>query len=186
MTVDGHTYQLPGPFLVMATQNPNEMEGTYPLPEAQRDRFMARVSVGYPQPAAEADMLASHGARDPLSDLQAVTTAEQMQHIIGAVRGLHVSPALRRYVVDLVTATRKHQRLRLGASPRAGLQLQRAAQAHAALAGRAHVIPEDVQAMAHVVLPHRLILNGEAQLARASAGSIVAEILQQTRVPALS
>ncbi|MBW8173586.1 MoxR family ATPase [Ornithinimicrobium sp. Arc0846-15] len=186
VTVDGHTYSLPGPFLVMATQNPIEMEGTYPLPEAQRDRFMARISVGYPSATAEAQMLLSHGSTDPLTELQPVTTAEQMRYVVNAVRKLHAAPALRQYVVDLVAATRSHPQLRLGASPRASLQLLRASRAHAAQTGRDHVIPEDVQVMAATVLPHRLMLSGEAQLARATTESITADIIRNTRVPAAS
>lgn len=186
VTVDGRTYPLPGPFLVMATQNPIEMEGTYPLPEAQRDRFMARVSMGYPDPAAEADMLLSHGSSSPLTQMEPVTTAEQMRGVIAAVRTLHAAPALRQYIVDLVGATRSHPQLRLGASPRASLQLLRASRAHAAVAGRDHVIPEDVQVMAAKVLPHRLMLTGEAQLARATTDSITADLIHRTRVPAAS
>ncbi|MCE0488204.1 AAA family ATPase [Ornithinimicrobium sediminis] len=184
VTVDGESHQLPRPFLVMATQNPIEMEGTYPLPEAQRDRFMARISLGYPSPEAELEMLTSHGERDPLAALQPVTTGVQVQEQIEAIRSLHTSPALRRYIVDLVTATRRHQLLRLGASPRAALHLLRASRAHAALAGRDHVLPEDVQWLAGPVLTHRVIPTGEAQLARTSTAEIVAEVVQRTPVPA--
>ena len=184
VTVDGESHQLPRPFIVMATQNPIEMEGTYPLPEAQRDRFMARISLGYPSADAEFEMLTSHGQRDPLGALDPVTTGDQIQTQIEAIRGLHTSPALRRYVVDLVTATREHRLLRLGASPRAALHLLRAARAHAALAGRDHVLPEDVQRLAGPVLTHRVILTGEAQLARTSAAEIVTEVVRRTAVPA--
>jgi MoxR-like ATPase len=184
VTVDGESHQLPRPFLVMATQNPIEMEGTYPLPEAQRDRFMARISLGYPSPEAELEMLTSHGERDPLAALQPVTTGAQVQAQIEAIRSLHTSPALRRYIVDLVTATRRHRLLRLGASPRAALHLLRASRAHAALAGRDHVLPEDVQWLAGPVLTHRVIPTGEAQLARTSTAEIVAEVVQRTPVPA--
>lgn len=183
VTVDGHTYELPHPFIIMATQNPVEMEGTYPLPEAQRDRFMARLSVGYPTAAAEVDLLEHHGSRSPLEGLEPVTDAEGIVRLVEAVRTVHASPAVRQYVVDLATATRHSSHIRLGASPRATLHLLRAARAHAALAGRDHVLPDDIQALATVVLEHRLLLSSEAQLARHSAADVVAEIVQRTRVP---
>ena len=183
VTVDGTTYGLPGPFLVMATQNPIEMEGTYPLPEAQRDRFMARVSMGYPSGAAELAMLESHGEHDPLGDLRPVTDGATVQRQIQAVRQLHTAPALREYVVSLITATRRHSSLRLGASPRASLQLLGAARANAALSGRDHVLPEDVQRLAPNVLSHRLILTGESQLTGRTTGDVISEILQRTPVP---
>lgn len=183
VTVDGQTYPLPRPFLVMATQNPIEMEGTYPLPEAQRDRFMARISMGYPSARSEMAMLENHGRISPLDELTPVTTAAEVQRQIEAVRGLHIAPALRQYVVELVTASRTHRMLRLGASPRAGLQLLRAARAHAALAGRDHVLPEDVQAIAVPVLAHRVLQTGEASLARASTADIVRDLVSRTTVP---
>ncbi|MGD8200752.1 AAA family ATPase [Ornithinimicrobium sp. W1679] len=184
VTVDGHTYPLPRPFLVMATQNPIEMEGTYPLPEAQRDRFMARLSMGYPSALSEMAMLASHGGVSPLEALTPVTTSEEVQAQIEAIRELHVSDALRRYVVELMAASRHHRMLRLGASPRAGLQLLRAARAHAALAGRDHVVPEDVQAIAVPVLSHRVLATGEASLTRHSTSDIVRDVVERTAVPA--
>lgn len=183
VTVDGTTYPLPAPFLVMATQNPIEMEGTYPLPEAQRDRFMARLSMGYPAASAEMSMLAHHGGSNPLDSLEPVTDAAQVHRQIVAIRSLHVSTALHRYVVDLVTATRNSKSLRLGASPRAGLQLLRAARTHAALAGRDFVLPEDVQAMAVPVLAHRVLLTGEAHLGRRTAADVIDETLRATPVP---
>lgn len=183
VTVDGETYQLPEPFIIMATQNPVEMEGTYPLPEAQRDRFMARLSVGYPTAASEVDMLDHHGSRSPLDGLDPVTDAEGIVALVRAVRTVYASPAVRQYVVDLATATRTSSQIRLGASPRATLHLLRAARAHAALAGRDHVLPDDVQSLATVVLEHRLLLSSEAQLARRSAAEVVADILARTRVP---
>lgn len=183
VTVDGTTYQLPDPFLVMATQNPIEMEGTYPLPEAQRDRFMARLSMGYPEPKAETDMLASHGSRSPLEALKPVTDAAHVHRQIRQIRRLHVSPALREYVVALTNASRRHSSIRLGASPRAGLQLLRASRTHAALQGRDFVLPEDVQQMAPPVLSHRLMLTGEANLARRSGSDVVDDLLRTTQVP---
>lgn len=183
VTVDGHTYELPNPFIIMATQNPVEMEGTYPLPEAQRDRFMARLSVGYPTDTAEVDLLDHHGAHSPLEGLEPVTDAEGIVALVRAVRTVYASRAVRQYVVDLAAATRTSSQIRLGASPRATLHLLRAARAHAALAGRDHVLPDDVQALATVVLEHRLLLSSEAQLARRPAAEVVADILQRTRVP---
>ncbi|WP_016906983.1 AAA family ATPase [Streptomyces xiaopingdaonensis] len=184
VTIDGETHQLPEPFMVVATQNPVEMEGTYPLPEAQRDRFMARVSIGYPSPAAELEMLDVHGATSPLDDLRSVTHAHDVCKLIGAVREVHVSDAVRRYAVDLVAATRSHPELRLGASPRATLHLVRAAKAAAALAGREFALPDDLQSLAVPVLAHRLLPTAQAQLNRRTAEQIVGELLQQTPVPA--
>ncbi|WP_229331411.1 MoxR family ATPase [Streptomyces sp. UNOC14_S4] len=183
VTVDGHTYELPAPFMVVATQNPVEMEGTYPLPEAQRDRFMARVSMGYPSPEAELRMLGTHGAAAPLEDLQPVAHAHDVLKLIEAVRAVHVAEPVRRYAVDLVTATRHHPELRLGASPRATLHLVRAAKAAAALAGREFALPDDVRALAVAVLAHRLLPTAQAQLGRRTAEQIVLEILQHTPVP---
>lgn len=184
VTVDGTTYPLPRPFLVMATQNPIEMEGTYPLPEAQRDRFMARLSMGYPSAASEKAMLLSHGGTNPLDGLTPVTTAAEVQTAIEAVRGLHTADALREYVVEIMTASRTHRLLRLGASPRAGLHLLRAARAHAALSGRDHVLPEDVRTMAVPVLAHRVLPTGEASLARHSTADLIRDLLSRTTVPA--
>jgi MoxR-like ATPase len=183
VTIDGQTYPLPDPFMVIATQNPVEMEGTYPLPEAQRDRFMARVSIGYPSPAAELEMLDVHGAAPPLADLQPVAHAHDVIKLVEAVRGVHVADPVRRYAVELVSATRAHPELRLGASPRATLQLVRASKASAALAGRDYVLPDDVQELAVPVLAHRLLPTAQAQLGRRTAEQIVSEIVQQTPVP---
>ncbi|WP_428999876.1 AAA family ATPase [Streptomyces cyaneogriseus] len=184
VTIDGKTYELPSPFMVVATQNPVEMEGTYPLPEAQRDRFMARVSIGYPGPEAELRMLDVHGGVSPLDDLQPVAHAHEIVKLIEAVRGVHVAEPVRRYAVDLVAATRTHPDLRLGASPRATLHLLRAAKASAALGGREYALPDDVQALAVAVLAHRLLPTAQAQLGRRTAEQVVQEILQQTPVPA--
>ncbi|MFG2633180.1 AAA family ATPase [Streptomyces sp. NPDC048362] len=184
VTIDGQTYELPSPFMVVATQNPVEMEGTYPLPEAQRDRFMARVSVGYPSVEAELRMLDVHGGVSPLEDLQPVAHAHEIVKLVEAVRGVHVSEAVRRYAVELVAATRVHPDLRLGASPRATLHLLRAAKASAALAGREYALPDDIQALAAAVLAHRLLPTAQAQLNRRTAEQVVLEILQRTPVPA--
>ncbi|MDI3403025.1 AAA family ATPase [Streptomyces cavernicola] len=184
VTIDGKSYELPDPFMVVATQNPVEMEGTYPLPEAQRDRFMARVSIGYPSPEAELQMLDVHGAVSPLDDLQPVAHAHDIVKLIEAVRTVHVAEPVRRYAVDLVAATRTHADLRLGASPRATLHLLRAAKAAAALSGREYALPDDVQSLAVPVLAHRLLPTAQAQLNRRTAEQVVLEILQRTPVPA--
>ncbi|MFI0899517.1 AAA family ATPase [Streptomyces sp. NPDC020983] len=183
VTVDGTSYELPSPFMVIATQNPVEMEGTYPLPEAQRDRFMARVSVGYPSPEAELKMLDVHGGVSPLDDLQPVAHAHEIVKLVEAVRQVHVADPVRRYAVALVGATREHPDLRLGASPRATLHLVRAARASAALDGREFVLPDDVQALAAPVLAHRLLPTAQAQLNRRTPEQVVAEILHRVPVP---
>jgi MoxR-like ATPase len=162
VTVDGTTYLLESPFMVIATQNPVEMEGTYPLPEAQRDRFTARISIGYPTPAAELEMLDTHGSSSPLDQLKPVATATDVRAVILAVRGVLVSAPVKQYIIALANATRKAPELRLGASPRASLHLLRASRARAALAGRDYVIPDDVQALAASVLTHRLLPTTEA------------------------
>jgi len=181
VTVDGQTYELHKPFIVMATQNPIEMEGTYPLPEAQRDRFMARISMGYPSPSAEFAMLDTHGGASPLAALRPMTDAATVARLITVIRDIWASPAIRQYVVDISTATRASSALRLGASPRATLHMLRAARSVAALEGRDHVLPDDVQTIALPVLAHRLILSGESQLARRTAEDVLREILR--RVP---
>ncbi|TXS50928.1 AAA family ATPase [Streptomyces sp. t39] len=183
VTIDGHSYELPDPFMVVATQNPVEMEGTYPLPEAQRDRFMARVSIGYPSASAELQMLDVHGAVNPLDDLQPVAHAHDIVKLIEAVRGVHVAESVRKYAVDLVSATRTHPDLRLGASPRATLHLLRAAKASAALSGREYALPDDVQGLAAQVLAHRLLPTAQAQLNRLTAEQVVLDIVQRTPVP---
>ncbi|WP_431951348.1 AAA family ATPase [Actinacidiphila sp. bgisy167] len=183
VTIDGSTYPLPSPFMVIATQNPVEMEGTYPLPEAQRDRFMARVSIGYPSMEAELQMLDVHAGVSPLDDLQPVAHAHEIVKLVEAVRTVHVSAAVRHYAVSLVSATRDHPDLRLGASPRATLHLVRAARATAALDGRDFVLPDDVQSLAAAVLAHRLLPTAQAQLNRRTPEQVVAEIVQRTPVP---
>lgn len=184
VTVDGTTYLLGRPFMVLATQNPSEMEGTYALPEAQRDRFMARVHMGYPDRSSEIQMLQAHSADDPLESLAPVTDAAEVRAMIDAVRQVYVAPAIDAYVVDLVSATRQHSHVRLGASPRAALHLLRAARASAALSGRGHVLPDDVQRLAVPVLAHRLVLTTDAHLSRTSAQDVVTEILTRVPLPA--
>ena len=158
VTVDKHTHELARPFVVMATQNPIEYEGTYPLPEAQLDRFMVRVSLGYPSAKQETDMLDDHGERDRVLDLEPVADVGDILAAQMAAGAVHGSEALRRYVVGLCAATRSDPRVELGASPRAGLMLFRAAKANAALDARGHALPDDVQELAPSVLSHRLLL----------------------------
>jgi MoxR-like ATPase len=181
VTVDVHTHELARPFVVVATQNPVEYEGTYPLPEAQLDRFMVRVELGYPDPEDEADMLGDHAVGDRVLDLEPVASVAEIVAAQEAAARVHASETLRRYVVALLEATRGDARLDLGASPRAGLMLLKAAKALAALDGRDHALPDDVQALAPSVLPHRLLLAPDA--AGSDRGSVVREALE--RVPAL-
>jgi MoxR-like ATPase len=162
VTVDVHTHELARPFLVLATQNPIEYEGTYPLPEAQVDRFMARVSLGYPSAAAEAGMLASHEAGDRVLALEPVVGPTEVVALQEAAARVHAAPALREYVVELLGRTRTDPRVELGASPRAGLMLLRAAKALAALDGRDHALPDDVQMLVQPVLAHRLLVAPDA------------------------
>jgi MoxR-like ATPase len=183
VTVDGRTYQLESPFMVIATQNPVEMEGTYPLPEAQRDRFTARVAMGYPEPTAELEMLDVHGGTSPLDKLEPVATTAEVRALIEAVRGVYVSQAIKKYAIDLVVATRHSPDLRLGASPRSTLQLVRAARAHAALSGRDYVIPDDLQDLAIPVLAHRLLPSIEAQGQRRLPEHVVADLVRRVPVP---
>ncbi|NJQ17027.1 AAA family ATPase [Streptomyces bohaiensis] len=183
VTADGETYALPKPFMVVATQNPVEMEGTYPLPEAQRDRFMARVSMGYPSFEAELRMLEGHGESSPLDALRPVVQDHRLVKLMEAVRGIHVSDPVRHYALNLLDATRNYPEVRLGASPRAGLQLLRAAKASAALQGREYVLPDDVQALAVPVLAHRLLPTAQAQLNRHTTEDLVGEILTHTPMP---
>ena len=183
VSVDGTTYRLDAPFMVVATQNPIEMEGTYPLPEAQRDRFMARIQMGYPTPSAELDMLDTHGTSDPLAKLSPVTDAATVRGLIEAVKGVYVSPAVKHYLVQVVNATRNSRDLRLGASPRATLQLLRASRAHAALAGRDYVTPDDVAALGVAVLAHRVLPSTDAQLARRTVTDVIAQAIASVHLP---
>ena len=185
VTVDGTTFHLEAPFMVVATQNPIEMEGTYPLPEAQRDRFMARISVGYPAPAAELRMLDTHGQISPLEELRPVTDAHEVAGLIEAARHIHVSDEVRRYAIDLVNASRTSPELRLGASPRATLQLVRAARAAAAMEGRDFVLPDDIQHLAVSVLAHRLLPTAETQISRRTTEQVVAGLVAAVPVPSL-
>jgi len=183
VTVDGTTFPLQGPFMVIATQNPVEMEGTYPLPEAQRDRFTARISLGYPPRAAERDMLDTHGSSSPLEALKPVARASDVQDLAIAVRRVLVSDQVKDYIISLANATRTSPELRLGASPRATLQLLRASRAWAALDGRDYVIPDDVQRLARPVLAHRLLPTAEAIVERHQPEQVVDRIVGQLPLP---
>jgi MoxR-like ATPase len=183
VTVDGTTYSLQEPFMVIATQNPVEMEGTYPLPEAQRDRFTARISLGYPLPAAEREMLDNHGSSSPLDQLSPVARASDVQELVIAVRGVLVSDQVKDYIISLANATRTSPELRLGASPRATLHLLRASRAWAALDGRDYVIPDDVQRLARPVLAHRLLPTAEAIVERHLPEQVVDRIVAQLPLP---
>jgi MoxR-like ATPase len=185
VTVDGRTYPLTPPFMVIATQNPIEMEGTYPLPEAQRDRFTARISMGYPSAESELAMLDAHGSSSPLDTLEPVAQAEDIRELIAAVRTVHVAEPLKQYVIRLVAATRSSPELRLGASPRATLHLLRAGRARAALDGRDFVIPDDMQTLALPVLAHRLLPSAEAVVTQQSPERVLAAIVEHLPLPQL-
>ena len=185
VTVDGRTYTLTPPFMVIATQNPIEMEGTYPLPEAQRDRFTARISMGYPSAESELAMLDAHGSSSPLDTLEPVAQAEDIRELIAAVRTVHVAEPLKQYVIRLVAATRASPELRLGASPRATLHLLRAGRARAALDGRDFVIPDDMQALALPVLAHRLLPSAEAVVTQQPPERVLAAIVDHLPLPQL-
>lgn len=184
VTVDGNSYRLDEPFMVVATQNPIEMEGTYPLPEAQRDRFMARISMGYPDKDAEIEMLETHQATSPLAKVSAVVTAAEVAAMITTVQQVYVSQAVKEYTVSVGRATRESPLLRLGASPRSMLQLLRAAKATAALDGRDFVLPDDVVHLAEAVLAHRIILDRKAAGAGETPHSVLRGIL--SRLPVTS
>lgn len=184
VTVDGSTHALPRPFLVVATQNPLEMEGTYPLPEAQRDRFMMRISKGYPDAAAEALMLRQRDTVNPLAAVAPVTDAASVAQLIAWARSVHVAPAIEEYAVALAQATRSDPALHLGASPRATLQLVRAAKVGAALDGRDFVIPDDVTALLNAVFAHRLLpARGAHRLGAQPIESALRQIVERVPVP---
>ncbi len=184
VTVDARTWGLPRPFLVIATQNPIELEGTYPLPEAQLDRFLMRVPMGYPDRDAELAILETHGVGHVGPDeLEPVTTAADVAAAAEAIVGVHVAPALRAYIVDVVEATRRDTELALGASPRGALALQRAARAMAASAGRDYVIPDDAKALASAVLIHRVLVAPEAELRGVTAAGVLERVLASVPVP---
>jgi len=183
VTVDGVSYQLPPPFMVMATQNPIEYEGTYPLPEAELDRFTMRIAIGYPPLADEAKMLSVQATDQPLDRLECVASAEELMEAIDDARRVFVEESLNRYVVTLLRQTRSDSRLYLGASPRAGIALMRVAKARAVVSGRDYVEPDDVKTVAPTVLAHRLILAPEARSSGLDAEDLVRSVLERTPVP---
>jgi MoxR-like ATPase len=183
VTVDGVSYQLAPPFMVMATQNPIEYEGTYPLPEAELDRFTMRIDIGYPPLADEAKMLTENASETPLDRLECVASAQEVFSAIEAAKAVFVEESLNRYVVAVLRQTRTDSRLYLGASPRAGLALLRVAKARALVAGRDYVQPDDVKIVAPRVLAHRLILAPEARSAGTAAEELVADVIERTPVP---
>ncbi len=183
ITVDGVSYRLPEPFMVMATQNPIEYEGTFPLPEAQLDRFMMNISIGYPKASDEMNILDSHQHHHPLDDLAQIMTADELVIIQQQVRNIHVDPSIREYIVAIANATRNHPNIYLGASPRGSLALFRAAQALSAMRGRGYVIPDDVKLLARPTLAHRIIVTPAARVRSITSTAILDEILQSVPVP---
>ena len=183
VTVDGVTYSMPTPFLVLATQNPIEYEGTFPLPEAQLDRFFMRISLGYPMMADEIRMLEGQQMQHPLDSLQPVASVEQVVEAQRRVRQVRVADELKRYILDLVTGTRKHHEVYLGASPRGSLALFRASQALAALAGRDYILPDDIKTVAIPTLAHRMIIGSAARIRDVDARMIVQEVVGSIPVP---
>jgi MoxR-like ATPase len=186
VTVDGETYLLEPPFLVIATQNPVDHEGTFPLPEAQLDRFLVRLSLGYPSQEEEGKMLELLRKEHPIEKLEAVVSAAEVIACQQSVREVYVDPKVRDYIVEIIRATREHDDIALGGSPRASMALYRAAQALAAVRGHDFVLPDDVKRMASSVLAHRLIIRPESRLRKVTAAAVVAEILNETSVPTLS
>jgi MoxR-like ATPase len=182
-TVDGVTYPLPRPFIVLATQNPIEYEGTFPLPEAQLDRFLLRVSLGYPSRSEEIEVMSRQQSVHPLEQLGQVVDAQELLDAQQAIRNVHVDRLIREYIVALVDGTRRHDDVYLGASPRGSLSLQVSSQARAAISGRDYVIPDDVKALAEAALAHRIILNPSARVRNADARGVIADILRATPVP---
>lgn len=183
VTIDGVTMPLPAPFLVLATQNPIELEGTFPLPEAQLDRFIMRVQIGYPTEGEEDDILLRFEGESPLETLQPVVTVDELVRLRGLVPRVHCEPSVRRYVIAIVRATRVHPALEIGASPRASLAMFRAARALAAIRGRDYVLPDDVKFLAPAILIHRLILGSQSRLRGRAAADVVAEVLAEVPVP---
>ncbi len=183
VTVDGTTYPMARPFLVLATQNPIEYEGTFPLPEAQLDRFMLRITLGYPLPADEMKMLDSQRQTHPISDLDQVISVEELQAAQRAVTEIYVDNLIKEYIVALVNATRKHPDIYLGASPRGSLALFKTGRAHAAVQGRDYVIPDDIKAMAEPTLAHRMIVSPSARIKNVESRAVLKEVLDSVPVP---
>ncbi len=183
ITVEGITHTLPTPFLVLATQNPIEYEGTFPLPEAQLDRFLFRIGLGYPSDTEEIRIMENQQQAHPIAGLEAVVGPEEIAAAQAAVRQVFISEAVKRYIVELVRATRQHPDTYLGASPRGSLALYRGGQARAAVQGREYVLPDDIKALAEAALAHRIILTPAARLGDVTAEQVVGEILESTPIP---
>jgi MoxR-like ATPase len=183
ITVDGETYKLPRPFLVLATQNPIELEGTFPLPEAQVDRFLMRLSIGYPTEEEEHTMLLRFERHDPLEDLSAVTTPEELTAMQQQVQEVRVEESVRGYIVDIVRATREHDDVRLGGSPRGTLALYKCAQALAGIRGREYVLPDDVKLLAPYVLTHRILISPTTRLRGRSLSDVLMDVIETVPVP---
>jgi MoxR-like ATPase len=183
VTVDGVTHRLEEPFMVVSTQNPIEHEGTYPLPESQLDRFMMRLSMGYPGRESELEILERHGAHEILDDLEPVSDATEVAGLVKLARDVHCAPALRQYIVELTESTRDNPDIYLGASPRASLYLLKASRALAAARGREYVVPDDIQDLTIPVLAHRILLSPEAQMRGADADDVLRGLLDRTTVP---
>jgi MoxR-like ATPase len=186
VTVDGTTYNMHDPFLILATQNPIEYEGTFPLPEAQLDRFIMRIQLGYPNPTEELTMLSAQQYEHPINNMDQVVTVQELLSAQQAIREMYIADEVKRYIVDLVTATRNHPDVYLGSSPRGSIALLRTVQARAAMAGRDYVVPDDVKALAEVTLAHRIIVGPEARVNKVSSRSIVQDALLSTPVPGAS
>ncbi len=183
ITIDGATYRLPEPFMVMATQNPIEYEGTFPLPEAQLDRFMMNIKLGYPKVSDEMNILDTHQFHHPLEDLEQIMAAEELVLIQKQVRNIHVDPSIREYIVAIANSTRNHNNIYLGSSPRGSLAMYRASQARAAIRGRGYVIPDDVKLLAKPTLAHRIIVTPAARVRAITSSDVLDEILQSVPVP---
>lgn len=186
VTVDGITHPMDNPFIILATQNPIEYEGTFPLPEAQLDRFMMRIQLGYPSPAEELTVLSAQQYEHPINNLQQVVSVQELVAAQQAIREIYVADEVKRYIIDLVNASRQHADVYLGSSPRGSLSLFRTAQARAAMAGRDYVIPDDVKALAEVTLAHRIIIGPAARIKDISSRTVVQDILTTTAVPGAS
>jgi len=183
VTVDGNTYNMDDPFLILATQNPIEYEGTFPLPEAQLDRFLLKIQLGYPTPMEELTMLSAQQYDHPINSMQQVITVDELVQAQRAIREVYVAEEVKQYIVELVTATRQHPDVYLGSSPRGSIALFRTVQARAAMAGRDYVVPDDVKALAEVTLAHRIIVGPEARVNKVSPRTIIHDVLLSTPVP---
>lgn len=186
VTVDGVTYPMGQPFIILATQNPIEYEGTFPLPEAQLDRFLLKIQLGYPSPAEELTVLSAQQYNHPINNMSQLVSLQELVAAQNAVKEVYVAEEVMRYIVTIVTATRTHEHVYLGSSPRGSIALFRASQVRAAMAGREYVIPDDVKALAEVTLAHRIITKPEARFSQATANTVVRDVLNRVPVPGAS